>query len=676
MQFVGEVVRLSGKPSVFLLPCGRGSPLVGVLCENHKDAPFGDAAYMMQGLLGVQSSEKQDWDQESASKPGVPKEIQEVAKSLQGADDTDYSLWNFSIHAASGGAFPGTVKAIGIGSNAEKRKRAGNLALALTAACLPKEGQRGLSETEKDYPELKSLADLVRKAAKPSQPKTVRQVVPETAVPHASPGHPPHEGEAVPPPPLRERRAPPPPPKKAPPPPPPTLSKASPECHGVDQVFVNDPWKLMPSPSAAGKAPPPPTLSKASPECQTGVDQVFATDPWKPMPSPSAAGKAPPPPWQLSGPSACTVGKAPPPPWQMSGSAQHVAAKAPPAPPAPPAAGKAPPAQFRMNGPSREKAMEALAAWEDSLGSTSSGQGTSKKREASVSSDGSEVLLFGQAQEGVKPPTDSKEGRAALNKARTDPSSWLSSEEEQLSVECLERAPDFNGESVRVPHTNAVDLSEDERNLLYQGLTNRQNYDDAATFRTLGAEDNIPLGTDADPQSYNNRWAPLLINGDNVNLKALLGADLGVRILDAENIGFTYGKRVRGQEGRFDIEGVKKALDHFLQDRTMRVIVVGQREWLKERLQNYIEPGRCEVLIADNTDDKIILRKAFEKNCSIVSRDQFRNEMEDCRISRDIRQWYKEFGSRLQVMYTFDERGQFQPNHDLEVPVLRRTGGA
>jgi len=208
------------------------------------------------------------------------------------------------------------------------------------------------------------------------------------------------------------------------------------------------------------------------------------------------------------------------------------------------------------------------------------------------------------------------------------------------------------------------DSSASDRESLRNGLLRPADYD-AVTINTLAATDNIPLGTDTDPFAYNNVWAASQVK--NAHGKALLTHDLAVRILDAENIGFTFGHHVHHQNKYFDVEGVKRAADFFIQQ-GLRVIVIGKRPLLREALSGLA----CSVLISDD-DDVFIFKKAFELKCPIVSRDLFRDYFEDYRINFNVRQWLQNGGARLRVGFSFDDQGKFYPTSDLaQQPVLRR----
>lgn len=194
---------------------------------------------------------------------------------------------------------------------------------------------------------------------------------------------------------------------------------------------------------------------------------------------------------------------------------------------------------------------------------------------------------------------------------------------------------------------------------------------DQLTIATLGTADTVPLGTDLDPvNSYNNAWAAKRVS--DAFGKVLLTHDLARRVLDAENLGFTYGERVLRRTKTYDVAGVRKAVDHFLQA-GLEVIVVGKRQSLREDLKLAVEVGNCHVLIGDSSDDVFILKQAFEHRCPIVSRDNFRSQQSDLRIDSELRRWYSSQGAALQVKFTFDRHGEFLPDHDLRLqPVLRR----
>merc|ERR550514_614901 len=100
--------------------------LLAVLCEDSKASFFPEAALFMRELCGCgQQSppEKETHDQKTAQEPQASAAAQALGPILE-ANDTvpGYPLWNFDIVTISDGPFAG-LRGIGIGSNAEKRKR-------------------------------------------------------------------------------------------------------------------------------------------------------------------------------------------------------------------------------------------------------------------------------------------------------------------------------------------------------------------------------------------------------------------------------------------------------------------------------------------------------------------------------------------------------------------------
>lgn len=188
--------------------------------------------------------------------------------------------------------------------------------------------------------------------------------------------------------------------------------------------------------------------------------------------------------------------------------------------------------------------------------------------------------------------------------------------------------------------------------------------EDAQTIRTTGTDD-IPLGTDTDPSNYKNLWMAQRATNDYAKLA--YSHDLDSRVLDAENIGFTYSQRVLRKKG-FDLAGVKLAVDYYRR-RGTKLLVIGQRDSLNDLKD---PDAGIDVIVADKIDDAMILKKGHEKMCPIVSRDEFRREQEDQRLDADVRHWHKEQGSKLQERYTFDERGNFCPSFNLERPILKQ----
>lgn len=278
-------------------------------------------------------------------------------------------------------------------------------------------------------------------------------------------------------------------------------------------------------------------------------------------------------------------------------------------------------------------------------------------REASVESDCSEVIVY---QQQVPKQNDDNVQASAWLSPNSD--AEISSEQTDRDITTQPPAhPPWTRLGGEHPHG-----PNDEFESLRHGLEAQW---EALTISSIGQEDTIPCGTDLDPANYNNMWAASKTKDENAKL--LFTHDLGWRILDAENLGFTYGLRVLGKEKHFHIDGVRKAIAHFVQD-GLRVIVIGQRQSLQQDLAAEVQTGRCHVIVADSTDDVIILKKAFEKRCPVVSRDLFRKQLADCRIDPKLRSWYREKGANLQVKYTFGENGAFEPDYVLHMPILQR----
>lgn len=278
-------------------------------------------------------------------------------------------------------------------------------------------------------------------------------------------------------------------------------------------------------------------------------------------------------------------------------------------------------------------------------------------REASVESDCSEVIVY---QQQVPKQNDDTTQAAAWLSPNSDAEISNEQKNHDIAIQPPAHPPwtRLGGEHPHGPNR--------EFESLRHGLEAQW---EALTISSIGHEDTIPCGTDLDPANYNNMWAASKTKDEIAKL--MFTHDLSWRILDAENIGFTYGQRVLGKEKHFHIEGVRKAVAHFVQD-GLSVIVIGQRQSLQRDLAAEVQTGRCHVIVADSTDDVIILKKAFEKRCPVVSRDLFRNQLDDCRIDASLRSWYREKGASLQVKYTFGENGAFEPDYALHMPRLQR----
>lgn len=208
-------------------------------------------------------------------------------------------------------------------------------------------------------------------------------------------------------------------------------------------------------------------------------------------------------------------------------------------------------------------------------------------------------------------------------------------------------------------------LAEDsERHWLEASLANGQfGRADVMTIGALTASDSIPLGTDLDPAVYRNLWAANKVS--DLRCQTLIQWNLGYRVIDAENVGFSYGKEVQNKEKKYAQEGVSKAVSYF-KERGIHVIVVTKRAALKAEL----ESDGVDVVIAERTDDVLVLKQAYQYNCPVVSRDGYRAWMEDRRLDPELRQWMQA-SSDLQVRFSWGAGGSFAPDFDLPKPVLR-----
>lgn len=211
------------------------------------------------------------------------------------------------------------------------------------------------------------------------------------------------------------------------------------------------------------------------------------------------------------------------------------------------------------------------------------------------------------------------------------------------------------------PHP--TDFDELHHNRVVEGLNNA-NSCESLTIGTLTSVDTIPLGTDLDPQNhYNNLWASNQICDPNGKL--LVQYNLCCRVIDAENLGYSFGREVCGQEKCYNAEGVKRAVAHFLKG-GIDVIVVSKRQ---DTAQCGFGEG-VQVVIAERTDDIMVLKQAHSRNCPIVSRDGFEKWKKDLRVSKELRQWLSE-SADLQVRFSWGSGGVFVPDFDLPRPVVR-----
>lgn len=215
--------------------------------------------------------------------------------------------------------------------------------------------------------------------------------------------------------------------------------------------------------------------------------------------------------------------------------------------------------------------------------------------------------------------------------------------------------------------------SEHERDRLREGLNNNLECD-GLTIATLTSADTIPLGTDLDPQNqYNNLWGANQTK--NARGKLLVQYNLCCRVIDAENVGFSYAQDALGLKkgcntfGAACVEGVKRAAEHFSKS-GIEVIVVYRR---KETEQLKLGDG-VHLVHAERTDDVMVLRQAQTRNCPIVSRDGFAVWKADLRLSSHLRAWLSE-SQDIQVRFSWGAGGAFVPDFDLPRPVMRTRPG-
>lgn len=186
---------------------------------------------------------------------------------------------------------------------------------------------------------------------------------------------------------------------------------------------------------------------------------------------------------------------------------------------------------------------------------------------------------------------------------------------------------------------------------------------ESLTIATLNSADTIPLGTDLDPQNeYNNLWAAGHVKDPNGKL--LVQYNLCCRVIDAENVGFSFGAEVRQKEKFYDVEGVWRAVAHF-KNRGIEVVVVTKR-----RETQSLSCDGVHVVMAERTDDLVVLKQARSRNCPIVSRDGFAKWKTDLRVSAELREWLYH-SADLQVRFSWGSSGEFVPDFDLPRPVLR-----
>jgi hypothetical protein len=243
-------------------------------------------------------------------------------------------------------------------------------------------------------------------------------------------------------------------------------------------------------------------------------------------------------------------------------------------------------------------------------------------------------------------------------------------------------APKFTGSALPTPSPESTNSTQSEE-LCYatpqqceedlSRLRERLNSKaecDALTIATLTSADTIPLGTDLDPQNqYNNLWGANQTKDPRGKL--LVQYNLCCRVIDAENVGFSYAQNALGLEkgsssfGAACVEGVRRAAEHF-QNAGMKVIVVYRR---KETEQLKFGDG-VQLVFAERTDDVMVLKQGQLHNCPIVSRDGFAVWKADLRLSEELRAWLSE-SQHIQVRFSWGAGGSFVPDFDLPRPVMR-----
>lgn len=207
----------------------------------------------------------------------------------------------------------------------------------------------------------------------------------------------------------------------------------------------------------------------------------------------------------------------------------------------------------------------------------------------------------------------------------------------------------------------------DERGRLARGLQRGSAAaDEHLTIASLTSVDTIPLGTDLDPMNgYDNLWAAK--NMKNKEGGLLVRFNLQFRVIDGENVGFSYNQVVNKSKG-YAVEGVRKAVAYFRAG-GYDVIVVSKRE----ETANIPFGEGVQVVINDKNDDVMVLKQAYKMNCPVVSRDKYNDWQDDLRIDAGLRQWMKD-AARLQVRWSWGPAGEFEPDFDLPRPVLRPNG--
>merc|ERR1711920_1073393 len=172
-------------------------------------------------------------------------------------------------------------------------------------------------------------------------------------------------------------------------------------------------------------------------------------------------------------------------------------------------------------------------------------------------------------------------------------------------------------DSETIPRTNIQHQQEstEQRQRLKEAL-DREHALDVHTISTLTSKDSIPLGTDLDPHHWVNDWAARKMQDPTT--QQLIRCNTGCRVIDAENVGYAFGREVVGNR-LYYVEGVRRAIYHY-REKGILVIVVSKRSETQQSI-----PIDVKFVKAERTDDIIILKESQRWNCPIVSRDSYDN---------------------------------------------------
>ena len=98
------------------------------------------------------------------------------------------------------------------------------------------------------------------------------------------------------------------------------------------------------------------------------------------------------------------------------------------------------------------------------------------------------------------------------------------------------------------------------------------------TINSLTSEDTVPLHTDTDPNNgHCNLWAEKQVCY-SPSASLLFSNDTSRRILNGENIGFSYGEHVLFRKKHYAAEGLRRAVDSFLRKGCTQTIAVTKRD--------------------------------------------------------------------------------------------------